>query len=157
MQAPIVDGSRPFPCGFCNAAFRQSNHRSYHERVIHGVDRRTRQPKGTVVPRGTETVSGPSRSAKSVGNGFAVIIEPEEEEMEADENEDGDLAEELEADADPDVDADADADPDADADAEVDADADPDADPDGWEEEIASPVPEDEDDVGEDDEASEGE
>lgn len=91
-QQSVVDGSRPFPCGFCNAAFRQSNHRSYHERVIHGVDRRTRQPKGgpmtripaTSVPdnsAGRAKVGGARKSITrpSVGNGFNSTIEPEDE------------------------------------------------------------------------------
>ena len=89
----VMDGSRPFPCGFCNAAFRQSNHRSYHERVIHGVDRRTRQPKGGPImtriptavgtPAGTKGANGGARKSitrPSVGNGFTSAVEAEDEE-----------------------------------------------------------------------------
>lgn len=98
-QQSVVDGSRPFPCGFCNAAFRQSNHRSYHERVIHGVDRRTRQPKGGPMTRipatsvadgggnsvGRAKVGGGARKSitrPSVGNGFNSTIEPEDDDVE---------------------------------------------------------------------------
>ena len=64
VTATVADGSRPFPCGFCNAAFRQSNHRSYHERVIHGVDRRTRQPRGDAIPT---ALTRPSTGATAKG------------------------------------------------------------------------------------------
>ena len=92
-----TEGMRPFPCGHCNAAFRQSNHRSYHERVIHGVDRRTRQPKGSHPPRAEPAeANGSGSKSSAVANGYAVI-EPEEEEIEEDDNEDViDDAEELE-------------------------------------------------------------
>lgn len=154
---PVVDGSRPFPCGFCNAAFRQSNHRSYHERVIHGVDRRTRQPKGGPMTRIHATTSGEGNSGArkasnggarksisrpSVGNGFMSTADDEDAEDDAEDvdaedvdPEDGELVEEL------------------DGDAEVDPDAD------GWiDEEMASPDPEAEEDEQEvDDEVEEEE
>ena len=104
------DGARPFPCGHCNAAFRQSNHRSYHERVIHGVDRRTRQPKGTHPPRAEPVeANGSGPKSAAVGNGYTVA-EPEEEEIEEDDNEDViDDAEELEGEIEAEIEAESDA------------------------------------------------
>lgn len=96
------DGNRPFPCGFCNAAFRQSNHRSYHERVIHGVDRRTRPPKvdtmsrisggGSANNKGKNADSKKSSARASIANG---AVEEEEMEEDVEEPEDGDLEQEL--------------------------------------------------------------
>ena len=101
-----ADGSRPFPCGFCNAAFRQSNHRSYHERVIHGVDRRTRQPRGEAIvpvrssPSTANNVSGSARKtiapSTKVGNGMAAIEPDDDEEIiEEEEIELGSVSSEL--------------------------------------------------------------
>jgi len=107
VAATIADGSRPFPCGFCNAAFRQSNHRSYHERVIHGVDRRTRQPRGDTLPpalarpssstgataKGVNESGGARKSItrSKVGNGE---LPTDDEEMEEDDVEGSELIEE---------------------------------------------------------------
>lgn len=152
----VVDGARPFPCGFCNAAFRQSNHRSYHERVIHGVDRRTRQPKGgpmTQIPaivgaeiagsmKGANGGARKSISRPAVGNGFNSAVEAEDEE----EIEDGEDAEDVDAE-------DADADVEEGDIVEEDGEAEVEADADGWvDEEAASPDPEAEDDEQEEEE-----
>lgn len=154
----VMDGSRPFPCGFCNAAFRQSNHRSYHERVIHGVDRRTRQPKGGPImtriptavgtPAGTKGANGGARKSitrPSVGNGFTSAVEAEDEE----EIEDGEDAEDVDAEDVEDGDI-VEEDGEAEVEGEVDAD--------GWiDEEVASPDPEAEDDEPEEEEEGEEE
>ncbi len=112
---PQSDGSRPFPCGFCNAAFRQSNHRSYHERVIHGVDRRTRSKGGPAVPllpagrkavvTGKATNNGSARKSVSrpVGNSNGFTPSPSVADAEAG----GEDEEEAELEED-DVDAEAD-------------------------------------------------
>ena len=162
----VADGSRPFPCGFCNAAFRQSNHRSYHERVIHGVDRRTRQPKGgpmtripttatsggTIgVPRGTNGGARKSITRPSVGNGFTSTVEAEDDE----EIEDAEDVEDVDAedgDADPDAE-DGDIVEELDGEAEVEGEADAD----GWIEEEIDPDPEAEDDEQEEEEGEEEE
>lgn len=159
----VVDGSRPFPCGFCNAAFRQSNHRSYHERVIHGVDRRTRQPKGGPMTRiptnstggnggGTKGSNGGARKSitrPSVGNGFNSAVEPDDEE----EVEEVDDAEEVEDGEEVDPDAE-----DGDIVEELDGEAEVEGDADGWiDEEMASPDPEAEEDDQVEEEEGEGE
>lgn len=162
------DGSRPFPCGFCNAAFRQSNHRSYHERVIHGVDRRTRQPKGGPPPRPSASGSGGSAgkganggARKSVSkptassNGFitspsaADEMEDDEGEMEEDEVEDAeadDLPEEDIEEGAEDIDAEGEelADEDEAASPEVEAEAEADDDEEPGEEEDEEEVAEEE-------------
>lgn len=150
-----VDSSRPFPCGFCNAAFRQSNHRSYHERVIHGVDRRTRQPKAGPMIRIPTNASGGSHniskgsnggarksiSRPAVGNGFTSAVDAEEDE----EMEDADDVEAEDIEPDPDVE-------DEDLAEELDGDAEADAD--GWIDEEIDQEVEDEEQV-EDEEGEE--